>query len=120
MTRAGADAGAGTSGSSVLLMADNLISPAKRAVGVIIVALGALFTAAAPVFGLTYTQPDMGLLIIIVEVPVLWIVGVVFACIAVAFRIARWQRIVGVVLLSVAAAEVVALIAFGVVDMIAR
>jgi hypothetical protein len=101
-------------------MADDLISPAKRAVGVILVALGALFTAAAPVFGLTYTQPDMGLLIIIVVFPVLWIIGVVFGCLAVALRIARWQRIGGIVLLSVAGAEVVALIAFGVVNITTR
>jgi len=64
------------------------------------------------VIGLTYTQPDMGLLVIISVVPLLWISGVVFGCLAVALGIARWQRIAGVVLLSVAAAEVVALIAF--------
>jgi len=84
------------------------------------VALGALFTAAAPVFGITYTQPDMGLLVIIFVVPVLWIIGVVFGCLAVALRIARWQRIAGVVLLSVAAAEVVVLIAFVLVNITAR
>jgi hypothetical protein len=82
---------------------------AHRAAGTFLLVVAAVFTVWAPLFGMTYTQPDMGLIVIIGVVPVLWGIGVLFACLALAFAVTRWQRIAGIVVASALAAEAAAL-----------
>jgi len=82
---------------------------AHRTAGTFLVVVALLFTVWAPLFGMTYSQPDMGLLVIIGVVPVLWGIGVLFACLALVFAATGWQRVAGIVVASALAAEVSAL-----------
>jgi hypothetical protein len=93
---------------------------AKRGAGTLLIVLGAFFTVSAPLFGLTYTQPDMGLLVIIFFVPLLWIAGLVFGCLAIALGPMRWQRIAGIVIASALGAEVLELAVTFAVNVITR
>ena len=90
-------------------MTDDLVASANRTAGTFLVIVAAMFTIGAPLFGLTYSQPDMGLLVIIDVVPFLWGAGLIFACLAIGFAARHWQRIAGIILVSVLGAEVIAL-----------
>ena len=87
----------------------HLTERAHRAAGTFLLVVALLFTVWAPLFGMTYTQPDMGLIVIIGVVPLLWGIGVLFACLALVAAAARWQRVAGVVVASALAAEASAL-----------
>ena len=103
MRAASASVGAMTEGVT------SLPGRAHRAAGTFLLVIALVFTVWAPLFGMTYTQPDMGLIVIIGVVPVLWCIGVLFACLALALAVTRWQRIAGIVVASTLAAEVSAL-----------
>ena len=86
-----------------------LTERAHRAAATFLIVVAVIFTVWAPLFGMTYTQPDMGLIVIMFVVPLLWGIGVIFACLALGFAATHWQRVAGIVVASALGAEVVVL-----------